>query len=176
MAKINQKINGDHNIQVSGNYITSPKVVVKYDVTPNPNIHITDAQAKQIKDRVDDIMLSVAAVKKKGEYAKLWNALKHKFRVSSYHLIAKDQFDEVMNYLHTVDVSYYRGKSRKNNNPQWRKEMYTAIYARLNNLNWSKDQLYYYAAGISGKPVSSLTDLSDIHLQKVYDHIFSKRI
>jgi hypothetical protein len=178
MAKINQKISGNHNIQVAGNYITTPKVVVKHEVKYDPNIHINNAQAKQIKDRVDEIMLSIAAERKKNEYGKLWNALKNKFNVSSYHVITKDQFDDVMKFLSRINVSYYRGKLRKNDNLQWRNGMYKSIYARSNSLNWSKEQLYDYVSKVLElkTPICSMSELSDTRLKKVYDQIFSKRI
>ncbi|MDR3226638.1 MAG: ORF6C domain-containing protein, partial [Prevotellaceae bacterium] len=141
------------------------------------NRHISEYQAKQIKDKVDEIATSVPKEKVGEEYKKIWSLLKDKFNVTSYHLIVKEQFDDVIKFLSKLNAYKYRQKARKNNNEKYRKELYGAIYAKVNELKMSKDELYVYVENILSlkKPISSLTDLSDTRLKKIYTKLFNKR-
>jgi hypothetical protein len=177
MKEIKQEITGSHNIQVSGDFIKTEKVTRKNTITPNYDINISQAQAKQIKDKVNEMAASVPKEKISNEYRKIWTSLNNKFKLTSYLLMTKEQFDDAMKFLNKMDVSYYRNKLKKNNNEEWRKKTITAIRARANNLRMNRDDFYEYVKRVLllKKPILSITELSDTRLKQLYTKIFSVR-
>ena len=133
---------------------------------------ISDAQAKQIKDKVEEMATSVSKEKVSAEFRKIWTWLKDQLNVSAYQLIAKEDFNEAMKLLSRYNASYYRGKLKKTDNDVYRKKMYGAIHARAKELNID---IHSFATGVLKlkKPLISLTELSDTRLKKLYDKVFS---
>lgn len=185
--KVTQKSNGNHNIQVGvnqGTIIKTDKVVKKNEVVTNPEVHISQEQAKQILDTVNKIVeINEQAgkfnnPKDKGKYfSQTWTSFKNKFSVTSYHLLPKEKFEEAINWLQKQIAFDHRPKLRKANNPQWKKDIYGAIYAKAqNDLHLDKEELYQFAFDKLKlkEHITSLKDLSDTRLNKLYKIIFSK--
>lgn len=184
--KITQKSKGNHNLQVGlnqGTIIKTDKVVKKNDVVTNPEIHISQEQAKKIKELVNSIVKIYEQAGKfhssadKGKcFAQTWISFNNRFNLTSYHLLPKEKFDDAINWLQKQIAYDHRPKLRKSNNPQWKKDMYGAIYAKAqNDLHLDKEGLYQYAFDKLKlkKPIHSLKDLSDTRLNKLYKIIFS---
>lgn len=186
-TQVIQKVKGNHNLQVGvnqGTIIKTDKVVKKNEVVTNPDVHITQEQAKQILDTVGEIVeINEKAGKfrttaDKGKYfAQTWTSFKNRFNVTSYHLLPKEKFDEALSWLKKQIAYEHRPKLRKSNTPEWQKNIYGAIYAKAqSDLQLSKDELYQFAFDKLKlkQPISSLKELSDTRLNKLYKIIFAQ--
>lgn len=184
---VTQKSKGNHNVQVAvnqGTIIKTDKVVRKNEVLINPDIHISQEQAKEIKDtinRIVDIYEQAGKFKspedKKQCFARTWTEFRNRFGLTSYHLLHKDIFDEAISWLQKQIAFEHRPKLRKTNNTHWRNELYKSIYAKAQNqLHLDKSGLYQFAFNKLKlkEPITSLKDLSDTRLKKLYNIIFSQ--
>ena len=176
MERIHQQITGNNNIQVSGNYITTNKITNKTVVPHNSDLHISDAQAKEIKDKVYKIAESRAGERKFNSappYGLAYKDLYDKFKITSYKLLQKDEFDDAMKWL-DKQIAIYRPKLKNVDEQQWRKDMYKSIFARSRQLGIN---IYEFASDVLElkKPLESLSELSDLRLKKLYSKVFSKR-
>ncbi|MCF8383726.1 MAG: ATP-binding protein [Chlorobium sp.] len=185
--KVTQKSKGNHNLQVGvnqGTIIKTDKLVRRNEVAPNPDIHISQEQAKQIYDIVNKIVeINEQAgkfndPKDKGRFfLQTWTSLKNRYHITSYHLLPKEKFDDTLIWLQKQIAFDHRPKLRKGNNPQWKKDIYGAIYAKAkNDLHFDNEELYLFAFDKLKlkKPIASLKDLSDTRLNKLYKIIFAK--
>lgn len=185
--KITQKSKGNNNLQIAlnqGTVIKTDKVVRKNEVVTNPDIHISQEKAKQILDTVGEIVeINEKAGKfrtsaDKGKFfAQTWTSFKNRFNVTSYHLLPKEKFDEALSWLKKQIAYEHRPKLRQNNNQQWKKDIYGAIYAKAQNeLGLDKEGLYKFAFDKLKlkEPISSLKDLSDTRLNKLYKMVYSQ--
>jgi hypothetical protein len=163
------------------NLYMNPKTVNRPIVQPT-EIHITQEQASVIKKLVDDIIdINDKAGKyrtteqKSKAYQSYWSSFKKKFNVTSYHLLPKEKYVLAETWLRK-QVAMNRPKLRKTNNEEWKKEFYTSIYARIKSLSITKDELYNIAFQKLDlkEPISSLKELTDINLKKLYQIIYSK--
>lgn len=186
-VKVNQKSKGNHNLQVGvnqGTIIKTEKVIRKNEVVTNPEIHINQEQAKQILEYISKIVeINEQAgkfkdTKDKSKFFSLtWTSFKNRFNVTSYHLLQKDKFEEALTWLKKQIAFDHRPKLRQGNNPQWKKDIYGAIYAKAQkDLHFNKDELYQFAFDKLKlkQPISSLKELSDTRLNKLYKIIFGQ--
>ncbi len=180
MKKTEQNITGNNNIQVAqGNVIQTKNVKVVTEVLHDKSEHITDSQAFEIKEKITEIVTMVAT--NKGDMSKLfakeYGTFKRQFKVTKYSLLPKNKFDEAIQWLNKRIAYYGKKNLRHGDNEQWRKKQYTAIYARLKQLQMSRDDLLLFAEQkLELKtPLSSIKDLSDTRLQKLYNKIVSKK-
>ena len=184
-VNILQSSKGNNNLQIGinqGTIIKTHKITKRNEVIPNPETHITQEQAKQILEAVNKIVeLNEKAGKFKTPkdkgicFSQTWTSFKNRFNVTSYHLLPKDQFDQAIDWLKKQIAYEHRPKLRKSNNSEWRKEMFKAIYAKAQSNSMEKEELYNFIQNrLSLKaPISSLKELSDVRLSKVYKLIFS---
>ena len=101
---IKQKIKGSKNIQIGinkGKFINTNKLVEKIEVIHDPDTHITDSQAKQIQDKINEIvkMLSSEGNSMQKLYAQEWTLFKNAFNITSYKLLPKEKFDEAIKWI-----------------------------------------------------------------------------
>ncbi|EOA54211.1 hypothetical protein HMPREF1214_04175 [Bacteroides sp. HPS0048] len=171
---INQDINGNNNIQVAGDYIKTEKVVKTTQVIHNPDEHITDAQAKEIRDKVKKVAEEMAGERKysSSPYGAVYTALYNRYKITKYTLLPKDKYEDAIKWL-DKQIAIYRPKLKNVDPEQYRKDMYKSIHARANQLHIN---IHEYAANVLElkKPISSLKELSDTRLKKVYTKLFSK--
>lgn len=185
-TQVKQKSKGNNNIQIGinqGTVIKTDKVVKKNEVISNPETDITQEQAKQILEAVNRIVeLNEKAGKFKTAnekglcFSQTWTAFKNRFNITSYHLLPKEKFEDAIDWLKKQIAYEHRPKLRKSNNPEWRKELYTAIYAKArSDYGMDKEQLYWFVEEKLNlkSPIASLKDLSDVRLNKVYKLLFS---
>ena len=184
---IKQKAKGRNIQQIGQNYgkvINTNRVQNVTEVQYNPSSHITDQQAKQIKDKVDEIVeINDKANKfkttdsKSKFYAQTWIGIRNRYNITKYTLLPKSQFDDCMKWLQKEIAYKHVNKLRKSDNTSWKNKRYGSIYAKAqNNFGMSKEDLYQYAYDNLNlkKPIISLKDLSDVNLNKLYKALFSK--
>jgi len=172
MKKIQQKINGSNNIQVGGDYINTERVVKKIEVVYDKDEHITDAQAKEIKDRIQKIAES-RAKESKYSFGQAYNALYERYNITSYKLLPKGEYNNAIKWL-DKQIAIYRPNLKKVDNEQYRKDMYKSIHARANQLGINIHDFAFTSLGLK-KPISSLTELNDMRLKNLYIKLFNKK-
>lgn len=134
--------------------------------------HIDDQTTYRIKELVDNLVKKEVAggITPQAAYAKWYGALKKRYKVTSYTLIPAYLGEEAITWL-MGQAAIKRSKIRRNNTPMYRNELYSAIYARTGNLGISKGELYNIVLSKFNKRVSSLTQLSEANLKKLYQYI-----
>lgn len=180
MEKNKQQIKGSNNVQIGvnhGDIIHTEKVIRKTEVIHDNNIHISDAQAIQLRTKIDDIVklrCKIDNTEMSIMYRKVYRELYAYFSISSYKLLPKDRFEEAIKWFDKQKAFKYRPKLRTVDNEEYRKQLYTSIHAKANQLGLN-DKLYQIINELFNpkKPISSLTELSDTRLKKVYTKIFS---
>ncbi|NDY74453.1 hypothetical protein DO021_21570 [Desulfobacter hydrogenophilus] len=175
---INASVAGKNNI-VSGRDINiagdlnikSPPKVNRTQFTPGPQ-HITAKQAKQLKDVIDNLALKEEAggMPRNKACKKWWSKLKERYSVASYREIPVHLGDEALSWI-KQQSAIKRHKIRRTNNPKWRNELYSAIWAKSKNLNLSKGDVYNIVYTNLDKRVSSLTQLGEQNLKKLHSII-----
>ena len=171
-----QQIIGDNNIQVGGDYITTNKITKKTEVLYDEDVHITDAQAKDIKDRVFKIAESRLGENKFNNppYGFVYNGLYKRFKITSYKLLPKEKYNDAIKWL-DKQIAIYRPKLKNVDAEQYRNDMYKSIHARARQLGIN---IYDFASSAFElkKPITSLKELSDMRLKRLYTKLFSKKV
>ncbi|MDV3472648.1 hypothetical protein CMU02_14810 [Elizabethkingia anophelis] len=184
--EIKQSAKGKRVQQIGQNFgriINTEKVQNVTEVLYDKESHISDQQAKQIKDKVDEIVSIHDKAGKfktsdnKGKfYAVTWSSIKNRYGVTKYTLLRKEDFEDCMKWLQTQIASIHRPILRKHNNSEWKNSMYSSIYAKSRNeWNMDRQQLFKFVEEKLDlkKPITSLKDLSDVRLKKLYNILFS---
>ena len=184
--EIKQSAKGKRVQQIGQNFgriINTEKVQNVTEVLYDKESHISDQQAKQIKDKVDEIVSIHDKAGKfktsdnKGKfYAVTWSSIKNRYGVTKYTLLRKEDFEDCMKWLQTQIASIHRPILRKHNNSEWKNSMYSSIYAKSRSeWNMDKQELYQFAYEKLKlkEPINSLKDLSDVRLKKLYKELFS---
>lgn len=173
-------INGSNNIMVGGNFLgdvnLNVKKTVRNTIEPGPE-HISNDKAKIIKDLIGELVeKDVAGGGRKAEsFQKWWSLFKNRFSVTSYQLLPAHQADAAISWL-KQQSALNRPKLRRTNNPKWRTELYTAIWARSKQLGLSKADVYQIVQDRLGKQVVSLKSLGEQNLKSLYTIIMNKKI
>ena len=170
---INQ--NGDQNTVNIRDVRINERIVHKTEFTPGPQ-HITEAQAFRIKQIIDELVALDKMSKRPAENGfTLWyGKLKTHFKVVSYRAIPAEQGEEAITWL-LQQKAMQRPHLRRQNNDAWRKEYYTAIWARSKQLGLTKEQVYSIATTKFdlGTQLESLKDLGDGDLKRLHSAIFA---
>lgn len=180
MKEIEQKATGNNNIQVAqGNVIQTKQVKLVTEVLHDATTHISDAEALEIREKITDIVNMVASNggNKPTLFKKEYSAFYKQFRITKYTLLPKNEFDNAILWLNKRIAYYGKKNLRHGDSTQWRKKQYTAIYARLKQLGMDKSDLLVFAENKLElkQPLSSIKDLSDTRLQKLYNFIMRQK-
>ncbi|MHB9075594.1 MAG: hypothetical protein ACYC6G_18980 [Desulfobaccales bacterium] len=167
---------GNGNIQVAGDWQGDLKVNTKeihrHEFTPGPE-HITREQAYKLRELVYKAA-DIEAVT--GRYTvgelrtKWWNRLGKRYKASPYQAIPAEFGEAAIAWL-TQEVAKLRPKLRRRDPEAWKKEHYTAIWARTKELGLSKPDVYVLATTKLDRIVTSLTQLNQQELKKFYNII-----
>lgn len=183
MENNKQKISGNNNIQIgtnNGDIYYTKKVVKNVNVMSNPEIHISDEQAYIIQQKVNELVEVICKAKdieRNKAYIEVYAGLKRHFKVPGYKCIPKEKFEEAIRYLEQLKVVKYRPKLRTADNDEYRKQYYKSIHSKANELKLSHDELYQLINDFLApkKEITSLKELSDTRLKKVYTKLFSMK-
>lgn len=167
MSNIEQNISGNNNIQVAGDLKTE-KIVHRTNIIYDKEQYITEEQAYNIQEQ---IKMLATELPNKNSYGFAYNMLYKQFKITSYKMLPRDRYEDAMNWLHK-QIAINRNKLKKHDPEKWRKEMYKSIHARSNELGIDVHSFATTVLNIK-KPVSSLTELSDLRLKKLYTALFS---
>lgn len=180
--KIKQEVNGNNNTQIGVNYgdiIETKKVIKHINIIHDEKLYITDGQAKQLRDKINEIadLRSKASNEDKSKcYKYVYNELYNHYDISSYKLLPKEKFEEAIKWLDKQKAYRYRPKLRKADNEEYRKQLYKSIHSKATQLGWSSEELYSFINDYLQPKnlIKSLKEMSDARLKKVYDKLFSK--
>lgn len=180
--KTKQEITGNNNLQVgvnNGYIIRTNKVQRKVEVVYDSDLHVTDAQAVKIREKISELVEMIASASQKNKaslFREEYNALYKYFRITSYKLLPREKYEEAMIWLQKRIA--YKGKKhlRRGDTEVWRKKQYTAIYTRARELGMTREEVLYQATILLSlkSPLESLKDVSDTRLQKIYNYFFAK--
>lgn len=172
-------ITGNNNIVGYGNTTISinEKKVYKNVIQPGAPEKITSAQAKKLQDIVKELIeMEVASGYANGSYKKAsmkwWLILRNHYTVRSYLDIPRHLGDEAIAWLRQ-QRAMNRPKIRKTDKTTWRNQHYSSIYARTGELEISKGELYALVKDRLGLQITSLKQLSDQNLKKLYSIVFA---
>ncbi len=167
---IKDNIIGDNNTQIkTDKLIVTQKVVNKRQSPPRDETNITEEQSFIIKQLIDEIVDAIYNSRKtkkdkKYIYPEVWKFFKAKFKITEYKKLNINDFDKAVNYLKQQRAMYTgRPKFAKERNDKYRKDMYSAIHALINELEWSNDKYREYLYNNYG--VLSSKELDDTKLK-----------
>lgn len=183
MKNIKQSIKGNNNLQIVNNnapiiHTGEVKLTTNINVIHDPENHITDTQAQKIREKVIECATILASdgSNKKSLIQKQYGKLYKKYGITKYSLLPKEKFEDAMKWLRK-EVAVSRKVLKENAPIEWRKTQYASINARGRQMGMDREALLIYATKVLGlaNTLSSLKDLEDDLLQKLYNKMFGKR-
>jgi hypothetical protein len=183
MKNVKQSIKGNNNLQIVTNnapIIHTGNLNAKVEVTVahNPENHITLAQATEVKQKVTELasLYKYDTVNEGSPFGRAYAIVYRNFNVPSYKLLAKEDFEPALKLLQK-EIAIARRFLKNNNTEEWRKALYKSINARGRQMGMDREALLIYATQVLGlaDTLSSLKDLEDDQLQKLYNKMFGKR-
>jgi hypothetical protein len=165
---VNQTVIGNDNVVAGRDVIQTPRVVTKRVIQPRPE-DISEEESAEVKRLIDELAAIDVAAGRPDSHGKWYNTLYKTFGVTSYKTIPKYKHDDVLTWLHQ-QTGRSMPKLRRTNNPEWRNRRYTAIYAKANQLQMQKTEIYDFAFDRLKlkKPIASLKELGEQNLDKFY--------
>lgn len=159
---------GAHITQVTTQRYTT---TTKADVKPGES-HISEAQAARLMDLVKDVVEREQRIKKKPKtHRAVWSSLNSHCGVTRYRLIAAQDFQRAETYLlKWIGRLNAAPSAAIADNDAWRTRRYA--YIKINTKD-DPDWLRRYLA--KNFACSSLTDLSDDGLNRVYQAVARKK-
>jgi len=145
---------------------------VTADVKPGEE-HINEEQAVKLQKLVKEVveLEKTSGRKKPRTHQAVWSALNSHCGVTRYRLIPYNYFIKAETYLRQWLGRLSSLKSApKNNNTEWRKRKYAYI-----KINTSKNQAWLTNYLADRFDATSLTELDDAELQKVYSAVSAKK-
>lgn len=173
-----QVVTGNNNIVAGGNVTIkkNEKIINKNIIKPGPE-HISPAQANKLQTIVKELVeMEVASGYADGDQKKAaikwWVILRNHYGVTSYREIPRHLGDDAIAWM-KQQRAINRPKIRKTDNTAWRNQHYGAINAKARELELSKGEIYALAKDRMGTQVTSLKQLSDQNLKKLYNIVMA---
>ncbi|WP_434777653.1 helix-turn-helix domain-containing protein [Neisseria sp. Ec49-e6-T10] len=177
--EIGNKIGGNvtNSVITSGsgntiNQINTDKHITKTIAKVEPNeTHISEKMASTLQELVKEIVALENLLKKQPKtYQAVWSSLNRHCKVSQYRLIALSDYTKAEKYLRTWIGRLSSMKTAPKIDDEWRKRKYA--YIKINTKHkeeWLKNLL------ITKYGVTSITELNDTNLQKVYNSVSTQK-
>lgn len=161
-----QSIVGNGNVQVGGDYVKTERHVVRPKIEVNEN-HISEETAHQLQLLITKLVereVAAGSTREKA-YAHWQQALKIKFKVTSYRLIPVERGDEAVSWLRQQKARN-NSKIRRNNPAMFRNDHLGGIHAKIRELGMTKPELYAFSTERLSlrRPLTSLTQLGEQNL------------
>lgn len=165
---------GNSNVQAGRDVNINPRLVSRPVIQPGPQ-HITEEQAFKLQELVKkaaEIEATANNKEIKDLFAKWWGKLKKRFKATSYKTILLHDGEVAISWMQQ-EVAKLRPKLRRTDNDAWRNEHYSSIWARARQRGIDKPAVYGIVNERIGKAVSSLTELGERDLKKLYNIIMA---
>lgn len=155
--------------------INTPKNITKIDAKTTPGEdHISVEQRQILIELVNKVVEIEGLLKKKPRsHRAVWSALNSHCRVSSYKLIAIEDFEKARKYLHQWLGRLNSSKSAPvKDGDNWRKRHYA--YIKINTKD-GVDEAAFNAYMQRNFKSSSLRELSNDELERAYKYVAGRR-
>lgn len=160
-------INGDGNVVGNGNTVVKtesyrPKIKVEYH--PDDG-HITPEQAATLKRLVGEIVEAETVLKQRPKsFGAVYSALNQRFRVNTYLLIPREDYDQAERYLRSWLGRLSSARSAPKKDPNWRDRKRKFIFANTKGV--LDDRRKTYMLGRFG--TESFSVLDDEQVEQLY--------
>lgn len=150
---------------VEGDIHINHRKVVRPQIAREPG-DITEQTAYEIQELIRELARTEELAGKHASYKNWQQYLKNRFKVESYRKLTVAQGEDAVKWL-KQELGRITPSLRRTNNPEWRKRMYSGIWAAARELEWSHDQVHTFAnAELDIKrPIISLTELGEQKLE-----------
>ncbi|MBS0657732.1 MAG: toll/interleukin-1 receptor domain-containing protein [Verrucomicrobia bacterium] len=165
---VQQTANAGRDVfQAAGDLNVNKKEVVR-PVIPREPHHITEAQAAEIRQRLNELGERDEKAGRGSTYGAWMNRFKDQFEIASYARLDAARFDDAIAWI-KQQKAMNRSRLRRTSNKAWREDHYAIIYGCLRKLGWDKSQLYRFAFEKleMRKPIQSLKELGEQNLEKL---------
>lgn len=147
--------------------------VVRNVISPGPE-HIDEVQRRIITDlRVEWVALHNTLKKRKLTDGAAWFSINQVAGSTSYHLIRREKFELVIQYIRQQMAMLRSMKSAPSKDDQWRVKRIAAIKTRCRNQLGDPDAYRPYIR--KNFKLESLADLATDQLQRTYSYIMAKK-
>lgn len=171
-------IDGSGNVVGQGNFVNHGVVNINKTTRRKVNVKTGDGvlsatQKHEIKSLLYEWVDTHNSVKKAQlSYGGAWSKLNGFLKVNSYHEIAANDFDRAIKYIRQRlgELRNMASAPKKVNN--WRTQIIKSIQARCTERGWQEWRKAYMAKTFMK---TSMTELTDKELQKLYQTVWSKR-
>lgn len=167
-------INGAGNVVAGRDVLNVQKPpVIRNVIQPGPE-HIDEVQRRALSDlRIEWMTLHNALKRQKLTDAAAWARINRAAGSTSYHLIKREAYEAVLQYIRR-EMAMLRGmKSAPRKDDGWRAKRIGAIKARC--INQLGNATAYGAYIKKNFGADSLTQLATDELQKTYAYIMAKK-
>ena len=159
-----------NNVEIN---INSP--AIKRNPPPKPTSeHITNKEAQKIQSLIASIAEKevLGGMDRGKAHAKWHKVLQKRYEITSYHLVPAHLGASAISWL---QQQFAIKKTKLKRNDNGKNELYKGIWARSRQLGLSKGEVYNIVEAKLGKKVSSLTNLGEQSLKKLYQIIFAMK-
>lgn len=159
------------HVHINVNTARAPRV--NNIIKPGPE-HIGDAERRELQDICTEWITLHNALKQRAlTYAAAWSRINKAGGSTSYHLIRKDRYDEVVRYVRRQMAILRSMASAPAKDDQWRNKRIAAIKLRCRNQLADPEAYRPYIRNSFG--AESLTDLATDQLQRAYAYVMAKK-
>ena len=170
-------------VQISGRDVTfagrdihiNERTIRRTIVQPGPE-HISPDQAARLHQLIDKAVEQdvTAGEERRRSYMKWWSILKKHYGVPGYREIPRHLGEDAISWL-KQRIAIGRPKLRRTDPQEWRRQHYTAIYARASELGYSRGEVHAIAKSRLGVQVTSLKSLTQGNLKKLYGILMARQ-
>jgi hypothetical protein len=170
------RIEGSHNIVGDGNTVIHTQTVRRINRIDPTRSELTEDQKLKLRELINawiDAHNTIRVRARPLTHAAAWYSFQRKFRVTSYHVLPADRFEEACNWLKTQRARIDRLKTASKRDPSWRARQIAYIKARCKNQLGDERCYQTYIERTFGK--TSLADLDDDELARTKSYIAHKK-
>lgn len=170
-SSVSQTATGCDITLIGGDQIIYQKPPVqKIMVTPRPGA-ISPSQRRQVHDWIDELVQSTIDMSQGAAFKMWWKRLTLRFGVEKYEELLADDLPEIKAWVKQQKAMNVR-KWTKKAPEAFREERYKAIKATMRSMGLDNETYYpELARRLKMKPFSSLTQLTKVNLERVYNMV-----
>lgn len=177
-----------NNVTGDGNIVGNGFVMINVYHKPSPSPKKGETKAKkgetspfasEIRKLVEKLgVIEAYQYGGEGEARKKWyGAIKKRYgldqKKQTYKDLDAEQAKNCIAYLKSMLP--IKTRALKNSDEVYRKERYTAIYARARELGMSKGDVYVLFSNLFGKNIISLTKATNDEIEELYNYLMKRR-
>jgi hypothetical protein len=169
---VKQTAVGNNITQVAGDQLNYQKPpVIKTVVQPREGA-ISPAQRRQVQEWIERLVDETTSMSRDRAFGMWWNRLKSRFGVEKYEELLAADLPDVATWVRQQSASNVNTWKTKAPDA-WRQAKYTAIKAAMREMGVDNETYYpQLAARLKmRKPFSSLTELTKVNLDRVYNMV-----